>query len=116
MIWPVILVPKELLSSQAYRRKQSLYLLYGLYVTTNVALGTVGWLLGTQVSGLQTILSQVTSWTILGHNIFANVVVNLIVLTAIGLLSRLFSILWRGWKRRVEDARSQTRNVETVRA
>ena len=105
VVWPVMLVPKELLTLQAYRRKKALYLIHWLYVITSVALGTTGWLLGTQGSGLPTFLSRITYWTLFGQNVFATVVVNVIVLTVIGLLSRLFTILWKEWKRRVGLAR-----------
>jgi hypothetical protein len=117
VVWPGILCPAEILSKEAYKKRNSLYFIYFVYIVLYVMVSVLGYnfyLLISNTRSLTTFdfLRQHLDLNLLYQNVISGVISSLLTV----LLIRLYKTSMRRFKRKVrtEDNDADQQETEIV--
>ena len=113
VVWPVILSGDELLSWEAKKKINVLYLIYFFYILAYITFSLLGFLIGKSLRGVRVtnffsnIMNAYTSWSPFFQAIVTNIISGIIVALLAFVFTRIFRSLIRILNRKMADERDK---------
>lgn len=104
VVWPVILTGDELLSWQAKKKINVLYLIYFFYILSYIFLSLLGLLIGKTLKGITVgnfiidLIDAYSSWSPLMQSVISNIISGIIVTVIAGIFTFIFRALLKKLK------------------
>ena len=119
VVWPVILSGDELLSWQAKKKINVLYLIYFFYVLSYISFSLLGLLIGKTVKGIRVenvitdLIKAFPSWSLFVQSVVSNIISGIVVAVIAGIFTLLFRFLMKKFRMiLIEDQNKAIRENE----
>lgn len=112
VIWPVILCGDELLSWEAKKKKNILYMIYFFYISEYIVFAEFGVFVGKTIRGISVfefigkLISQYNTWSLLIQNIVAGFIGSFLFAIVAFIISKIYKRLFKGlWTKIIAERR-----------